>query len=180
VTPRYLLGLVAVLALAALFILGLTGVVPLPGFGNSVPSVSDVPGNADTVNEISLATVERTYVQRLNDARAGAGTANLTRDERLDEIATFVNQRVVKAEYGDGQLPSGDRVQELLSGSCDTSPVVFSRTFDSRQFDSPTGMAEAFASTATAQSDIETQATKIGVDMHTAPDGTLYVTHFAC
>ena len=180
VTPRYLLGLVAVLALAALFVLGVAGIVPIPGFGNSVPTVSDVPGNADMVGDISLGTVERSYIKDLNAARSGAGTANLTRDDRLDRIAAFVNQRVVKAEYGDGQLPTNERLQELLSGSCDASPGAFSRALDSRQFDSPEAIAETFASAALGQDEVPPDATKIGVDIHTAPDGALYLTHFAC
>jgi DNA-directed RNA polymerase subunit RPC12/RpoP len=179
VTPKYVLGLVAVLGLGALFILGLAGVVPLPGFGNSVPSVSDVPGNAETVNDISLATVERTYLQNLDEARGMAGAENITRDDRLDEIAVFVNQRVVKTEYGDGEPPAGEQVRELLGGSCEDSPRVFSTTLDSRQFDSPVAIADAFASAAAEQGNIE-RGEKIGVDVHTAPGGTLYLMQFSC
>ncbi len=179
-TPAYAVGLVAVLGLAALFILGVTGVVSLPGFGNSVPTVSDVPGDAETTGDVSLATVEQRYLEELDETRTAAGTPNLTRDERLGEIATFVNQRIVKAEYGDGERPSSERLRELLSESCSGPLVAFTQPLDAGRFTSATGIAEAFASRATAENDIETQASKIGVDAHTTPDGMVYLTQIAC
>jgi hypothetical protein len=90
-----------------------------------------------------------------------------------------VNQRVVKTEYGDGEPPAGEQVRELLGGSCEDSPRVFSTTLDSRQFDSPVAIADAFASAAAEQGNIE-RGEKIGVDVHTAPDGTLYLMQFSC
>lgn len=179
VTPKYVLGLAVVLGLGIVFVLGLTGIVPLPGFGSGVPSVSDVPGDAEMANDVSLATVERTYLRNLDEARAGVGAENVTRDDRLDEIALFVNQRVVKAEYGGGEPPSGEQVRELLAGSCADSPQVFSTTLDGRAFDSPVAIADAFASAATERSDIG-RGTKVGVDIHTAPDGRLYLMELSC
>jgi len=178
VTPRYVLGLIAVLALGALFALGVAGIVPLPGFDTGVPTVSDVPGSADTAGDISLATVERSYLQNLNGERAAAGAANLTRDERLDEIATFINQRLVKAEFGDGQRPSDERVRELLGKSCDNEANAVRKTADGRGIESAVALAAAFQMA--PQQEVAADATSVGVDVHTAPDGTLSLTQVTC
>ena len=179
-TPRYVLGLVVVLALAGLFVGGLTGVVDVPGFGNDVPDVSDVPGDAEAAGETALATVESSYLDTVNDARANGSDGTVTRDDRLDEVATFVNQRFVKSRFGDGEPPSRDRVTELVGDSCQGGFTVEFESLQSGDYTSGTALAEAFASE-TADSEIRaSSASMLGLDTHTAPDGTVYLTQVVC
>jgi hypothetical protein len=179
-TPRYVLGLVVVLALAGVFVGGLTGVIDVPGFGNDVPDVQDVPGNAETAGDIDLTTVELSYLDGVNSARANDSTGNVSRDGRLDEVATFVNQRFVKSEYGDGSPPSRDRVEELVGDSCEGGFSVEFDTLNSSDYQSGATLGEAFASE-TADSEIRASSvTTVGIDTHTAPDGTVFLTQIVC
>ena len=179
-TPRYALGLVVVLALAGLFIGGHTGVIDLPGFGNDVPEVQDVPGNAETAGDVDLTTVELSYLEQVNGARANDSDGNLSRDDRLDEVATFVNQRFVKSEYGDGEPPSRDRVTDLVGDTCQNGFAVEFETVQSRDYQNGTALADAFASEATDSEIRASGASTVGLDTHTAPDGTVFLTQIVC
>ena len=180
VTPRYVAGLVVVLGLAAVFVLGVTGVVTIPGLTGGVPDVSGVPGQADTANGITLADVEEAYLTRLNEARETAGYEMLSRDDRLDEIATFYNQRRVKADFADGSLPARDRMRQLLGDSCDGQILQITPTQDFSEYTSAEALGIAFAEqTLAGGGTLETQQ-KTGVDVHIAPDGTVYLTQYAC
>jgi hypothetical protein len=179
-TPRYVLGLVVVLALAGLFVAGLTGVVDLPGFGNDVPNVENVPGDADTAGSIDLATVESAYLDAINEARTNASNDTLSRQQRLDEVATFVNQRVVKSEYGDGSVPSRERIRELVGDECQNGFTVEFNALQSNEYESGTELGDAFT-TAFSQSEIRSSSTAtVGLDTHAAPDGTVFLTQIVC
>jgi hypothetical protein len=180
VTPRYVVGLVIVLGLAVVFLLGVTGVVHIPGLSSGVPDVSNVPGDAETANGLSLSAAEDAYVAELNEVRAENGDAALTRDERLTEIAAFYNQRRVKATYGDGSLPSRERMRSLLSDSCQGQILQITPTLDVNGYGSGDAIGLAFAEQTLSQGDTTDAQTKTGVDMHVAPDGTIYLTQFAC
>jgi hypothetical protein len=179
VTPRYVLALVGVLAVAAVFVLGLAGVISVPGFGNSVPGVANVPGNATAADTVSLSDVEAGYLGALNDRRGGDAAA-LSRNDRLDEVAAFVNQRVVKSRYGDGQLPSRERIGELIGGSCERGATLSTGSVrpgpDATAGDITTALIEEGG----ISTDVRPEATRIGIDTHTAPDGTVYLTQIIC
>jgi len=179
-TPRYALGLVVVLALAGLFVSGLTGVIDVPGFGNDVPDVSNVPGDADSAGEMGLAAVESAYLDAVNDARANGSDGEVTREKRLDEVATFVNQRFVKSEYGDGSPPSRDRVEELVGDSCADGFAVEFETLQRSDYGTAAGLGEAFASETTDSEIRAPSVTTVGIDTHTAPDGTVFLTQIVC
>ena len=179
-TPRYVLGLVVVLALAGVFVGGLTGVIDVPGFGNEVPDVENVPGDADAAGEMDLSAVESSYLDAVNDARANGSNGDVSREDRLDEVATFVNQRFVKSEYGDGSPPPRDRVEELVGDSCTGGFSVEFDTVQSGDYETATALGEAFASE-TADSEIRASSvTTVGIDTHTAPDGTVFLTQVVC
>ncbi len=181
VTPRYILGLVVVLALAGVFVGGITGVIDVPGFGNEVPNVENVPGEADTAGSINLTTVESAYIDAVNDARANASDDSISRDDRLDEVATYTNQRLVKSEYGDGSLPSRDRIAELVGDSCRDGAVVETYTLQGGEYATGEELGPAFASERFANSEISAASTTaVGVDTHTAPDGTVFLTQIVC
>ena len=179
-TPRYVLGLVAVLALAALFVLGLTGVIALPGFGNAVPDVSDVPGSDTAIDGVTLSDVETAYLARINDERTGANASELASDDRLDEVATFVNQRVVKTQYADGSLPERERIAELVAGSCQGGATLQTGAVAVGVDDTASDVAAALAESNSLSTAFRSDVTKIGVDVHAAPDGTVVLTQIAC
>jgi len=175
VTARYLVVLLGTLGLAALFGLGATGTVDLPGFpDNSVPSVDNVPGNETTAGELTLSGAETAYLDALGDRRAGAGLGQLDRGDRLDEIARYYNQRRVKQVFDRGSVPDDDELRGLLEGDCSPARLVSSsipageavgeRLVDSLGADSPPMLADA---------------ERIGIDFHSV-DGTLFVTQVVC
>jgi len=186
VTPRYLAGVVAVLVLAGAFVLGVTGVVYVPGLSPGLPPVSDVPGDAETAGDRSLAAVEAAYLEELNDRRREAGLSTLDRNEEVDEVAEFANQRVVKVSYGGGDLPDRGQIDDALSGTCSSGSVtpVFV-TLDRGEgldaADSDAALGEALVDRRAAESDLaEAERSLAGLDVHAAPDGTTYLTQFTC
>jgi DNA-directed RNA polymerase subunit RPC12/RpoP len=176
-TPRYLIGLVVVLGLATVFLLGVTGVVDVPGFGTSVPEVEDVPGSATTAGNASLDDVEESYVSTLNDRRTNEGTSEVSRSEELDEVATYVTRQNVKADYGDARKPSADRVRNLLDERCDGERTIQLLT---RQGNETATAAELGVGFALESSTGPDGATEVGVGTHTAPDGEIYLTLIIC
>jgi hypothetical protein len=178
-TPRYLAVLVGTLALATLFVLGATGTVDLPGFpDNSVPSVDNVPGNATTADGVSLAAVERAYLETLDDQRVDRGLDALDRNGRLDEVARFYNQRRVKEAAGTGTRPGEAELRDLLGGDCAEADLVF--------FSRPAGDGGAdsvgtrLAGVVGAEdSPLRADRNLTGVDIHSV-DGTLFLTQFVC
>jgi len=174
VTPGYLAILLVVLSLAALFVLGLAGVVDLPGFpDDSVPEV-DAPGDGTAAGDISLADVEATYLAELDERRAEAGTGPLDRVDRLDDVAEYANRRSVRAEVGEGNAPS--ELAEFLADECGEFTVVSNTR-------PPEGDAEA-----TGVAFVDTVGTGVvaadwpvstGVDVHSLDD-TLYLTQIIC
>jgi len=180
VTPRYVAALVGVLLLAGVFALGVTGVVDVPGFGASVPEVSEVPGDPDTAAGVALADAERGYLDRLNERREADGAARLTRDEDLDELATYLNQQRVKAEYGEAEDLPQDRLERLFRDRCEVSPAVFPGAVEAAAADSPDALAGAVLEAYDRQGVATGEAARTGVDLHAAPDGAVYVYQIAC
>lgn len=182
-TPKYLAGFVVVLGFAAVFVLGVTGIVYVPGLSPGLPSVSDVPGEADTASGLSLAEVENAYLDGLNDRREDAGLATLDRTEDMDAVAVFVNQRAVKQEYADGQPPNEDTLRDAFPGECRSAGVGSNLV----RLESGSGIdgansANALADALLERSDgLDEEGRSItGIDVHVAPDGTTYMTQFTC
>jgi ribosomal protein L37E len=186
-SPAYLAAAsVAVVALGA-FVLILLGVVPLPAFLGGQPTVSDVPGNATTANDIDLGDVEAAFLADLNDRRANASNATaLSSDETLTEMATYYTQRRVKAAYGDAQPPQARGLADRFDYRCEggvgfgSLPTEEGRTFDVADYDDADTLGQAlaamFAETAVVTGDHES----VGVDVHVAPDGAVYATVVVC
>ncbi len=186
VTPRYLVGVAVVLALAGAFVLGVTGVVYVPGLSPGLPPVGDVPGDAETADGRSLSAVETTYLEELNDRRREAGLSALDRDEGVDEVAAFANKRFVAAEYGDGGGPDRGQLNDALSGPCnprEVTPVLLrvDRSEGLDAADSDRALGTALVDRRVAEGELATAERSLaGVDVHVAPDGTVYLTQFAC
>ena len=182
-TPRYVAGVVLALALGVVLLLGLAGVVTLPGMGQGVPAVSDVPGNATSLAGIPLAEVEVAYLDRANAIRASADMTSLTRNDRLDAVATYYNQRRVKAALGGGSVPSNDELGDLVEGPCDRGArfVAYSVPVPP-DVSSPDVVGSRLADRAfeTGQGGLPAERGLTGLDTHALPNGTLSVTQFAC
>ena len=186
VTPRYLAAVGAVLVLAAVFALGVTGVVDLPGFGSSgVPAVENVPGNATYAGDVPLAAVEDEFASGLI-ARYGSEGGDMTRDGDLDAVARYLNQQAVKRAVGDSTTTPTveDSVREVANDACGrTRPIPLGPyTMDVEQ--------ETAAASALGQSLLEEYRNRVepsadadaqlGVDIHEGPDGDLWLLVVIC
>jgi len=182
---RQELAAVALLVgLLAVGVLGFVGVITVPGLTpEQAPTVENVPGNATAAGGIALADAETAYLEALNDRREAAGSVRLERGDVLDAVATYYNQRRVKAVSGDGTRPTGEELGEHFDLQCraaihELGPV----TLDGTTTDSATSLGEALAtdSLAEATDAFGTTASRTGVDFHATPDGRLYVTQVVC
>lgn len=184
-TPRYALGLAVALVLAAVLVLGLAGVVDLPGMDDrGVPEVEDVPGSAESVDGTALSAIEASYVDRYNERRADEGAPDLERDDQLAAIAAFVNRRQVRADAGEDAPADRERVEDLLAGPCGRSAGV-PPTFVDRPPDGAGSAGAIGGFLADRQferfgASVPAERGLIGVDVHAAPDGRLYVTQITC
>jgi hypothetical protein len=184
--PQYVLGLAIALVAGAVLVLALLGVVTLPGMGPSL-NIADVPGNASEASGVDLAETERAYLASINDARADAGVERLDRNENLDDVARFLNQRTVKATYTDAEVPGNDPIRGPLRDACgESQPVQFSDSRplagNSSAFDSPDALA-AVLDDAFLDEDAATEgfsAGRTGVDVHVGPDGRVFVIQIVC
>ncbi|MFB6183790.1 MAG: hypothetical protein ABEI96_04480 [Haloarculaceae archaeon] len=185
-SPAYLLAAAGLLVVLALLALVLTGVVPLPAFLGGTPSVSNVPGEATTANGVSLGDAEAVVVAQLNDRRASAGAANLTRTDGLDEMATYYNRKRVKATYDGGDPPDARGLARRFDYSCRRSVVgAVVPTGDGGpsidDVDSARELGRSLATTFGASDAVtDSNRREVGVDVHVAPDGTVYATMLVC
>jgi len=176
--PMYLVAIVFAVVAGGALLLGLLGVITLPGMGGDSLAVSNVPGNATTADGLSLAEIEEQYVVVLNEQRTQ--DAQLARTERLDDAARFYNQRQVKRLYGDGSLPSNERLREAIGGACSGTsylqgPFSAFRETGLSEFDGERAVAERLVR------DVDdADASRIGVDVHALPDGGVSVTVLYC
>jgi len=164
VTPRYLAAVGVTLVVAAVFVLGVAGVVDLPGFGQG--GVPDV--DAASLNE------------RLREQ----GDGDLERNDRLDEIATWVNQQSIKSQAADGQRVDGDRLGDLLFDECRTVDRDTNQQFlfvDIGENETATAVGERLAARMLENDRFGPTDTEnaFGVDVHYL-DGQLYVRQFVC
>jgi hypothetical protein len=182
-TPQYVAGIVLALALAVVLVLGLAGVINLPGLGTAVPDVAGVPGNATHLDDISLTDVEAAYLARMNELRSSSGLSQLDRTDRLQDVATHYNQRRVKAELASGQLPTDEQLFEWIGDRCGDGAVLVPYDVEVPPSVTSAGaIGERLAARAFENQQANFQARQgiTGLDMHTYPNGTLSITQFAC
>ena len=170
--------------LLAVGILGFVGVISIPGLTpEQAPTVENVPGNATGTEGLSLADVEMAYLEALNDHREAADSARLDRTDTLDAVATYYNQRRVKAVSGDGSRPTGEELAEHFDVQCraaiyELGPVALEEVSS----DSSSALGDALATEALASETeaFESTASQTGIDFHYTPDGRLFVTQVVC
>jgi hypothetical protein len=183
--PRYVaLAVVAVLA-GGLLVLGVIGIGPLAGLVGEDLAVSNVPGNATTASGLSLATVEEGYVAALNERRVDRDAGNLSRTDRADDIAQYLNQRRVKRAFSDGSVPELDRVRGPLENTCGDGwtiePLVVGTpgTNTLASYDDATAAGRELFENASGENALA-EGTVVGLDIHVAPDGRVYLTRLIC
>ncbi len=195
VTPRYLLAAGVALALVVVFVLGATGIADIPGFGGGgVPVVDDVPGNGTSAGAISLSTVEDRFTDNLDDRLAAEGQDGVQRNDDLDAVARYLNQKYVQSAYGAGdgspeeteiqdvEIP--DSVRTTAGDACgDGRPSYFSPvTIDGDAQDaSVDSLAEQFTEQFLLRAVTSSiGGNQIGLDTHQAPDGTVLLLVVTC
>ena len=188
VEPRYVAGYVAVGLLLLVLGLGAVGVIDLPGFG--APAIPDAPGDADTAGNLSLDAVEREYVDALNERRENASVEPLTTDATLGEMAAYYNKAVVDAAYDDGSGPDRDALGRFDHG-CSSRPDIVRHENRAgpggtpiTDADGPDAAASALVASIEDDSGFDTlldpDLRSVGVDVHVAPDGRVFVTVVTC
>ncbi|MDS0259252.1 hypothetical protein NDI56_07585 [Haloarcula sp. S1CR25-12] len=187
IEPKYVAGYAAVAVLLGVLLLSVVGVISLPTLGGASgpPAVPDAPGSADTVGDLSLADVESAYVTELNDRRANEGAGTLTRNATADEAAAYYNKATVASAAGDGDGP--DRAAfSRFPLQCDRPSVVSYRVAPERtgqsvtDFESEGALATELVDSYVERGNAFRSGESIGVDVHVAPDDTVFVTYVVC
>ncbi|WP_415381368.1 hypothetical protein [Halosimplex sp. TS25] len=180
-SARYVAGLAVAAVAGMVLVLGLLGVITLPGMGD------DVPGNAESFAGVDLSDTEAAFVAELNDRRTDAELAEYERHESLDDTARLANQGRVRELAGEGTAPSDERLREELDGACGAevgSLVQFRRSFGEGDpaLDSADALAGALVDgyESDAENFYETANGLVGVDVHAGPDGRVYVSVVVC
>ena len=191
IEAKYVVGYLAVAALLALILLTTLGVVSLPGLGTATsgppPAVPAAPGSATTASGLDLAATEDAYVSVLNDRRTAAGVASLGRNETADTAAAYYNKARVASQYDDGDAPSREALSRFPL-ACERPTVVsyvvaYDRTPQSVS-DFPderalaTDLLDSYFERGAPFRAAETGT--VGVDVHVAPDGRVFVTYVVC
>ncbi|WP_372479199.1 hypothetical protein ACAH01_10970 [Halomicrobium sp. HM KBTZ05] len=180
--PRYVAGYAIAAVLGITLVLAYAGVVTLPGMGRP-PVPEDVAGAGDQVGDLSIADVEAAYVEELTDRRESEGVGAVTNDSDLAWYAAYVNKRTVQNATGDGPALSREemlRVREYCENPVVDRYTVFS-TGPVEDFDSEASLAGTLLDGWEDRSDalVESQ-TRIGVDVHVAPNDRVFVTVAVC
>jgi len=173
---KYVAGFLGAFALLGVIAAGSAGIVDVPGLGP--PTVDDVPGDAEESGGFSLATVEAEYVAALDARTSGE---ELRRGDSLQSAASYYNQRRVKAEYADGEPPDIEAVLDEFDLDCSGGVIGF---YDPvlgslSSYDSEAELAESLADRVSMQG-LDGEFEAVGIDVHVAPDGAVYVTHLSC
>jgi len=186
-TPQYLAAVGVALVLGVVFVLGVTGVVDVPGFGGGgVPEVENVPGNATHSGAVSLAAVEDGFTADLNDRLTAAGEEASQRDGDLDAVARYLNQQSVRTEFSsDTEGSVDDSVREVASEACGQAqpraigPVVLEQGSGASPAAASLGegFVEEFLGTVGTPAVVDG---RLGVDVHEAPDGSLWLLVVTC
>jgi hypothetical protein len=189
IEAKYVVGYVAAAALLGVLLLSVVGVISLPTVGGpeAPPPVPDAPGNADTVGELSIAAVEERYVEELNERRESEGATALTRTATSDEAASYYNKATVAAVAGDGEGPNREAFGRF-DLSCDRPSVVSYRVAPDRtgqsvsEFENESALAMALVDSYVERGEPfrSAETGTVGVDIHVAPDDTVFVTYVVC
>ena len=183
--PGYVAAVAVGLAVLAILVLVILGVVPLPEALGGQPTVGNAPGNASTAGGLSLDRAESAFLAAANDRRTSAGQSELSRDDRLDAMATYYNQKRVKADYADGEPPElrglPDRFDYRCSNALSAAWVPDGGDLGTvGEFETAAALGEGLAAAFDGTEVVTGNHSTVGVDVHAAPDGTVYAAVFVC
>lgn len=187
VSPRYLMLVLMALSLLVVLASMQFGLLSTPPFLTDRPSVENAPGNATTAYGISLSDAEAAFLERINERRQASGFTNLSRDGRLDDMARYFTQQRVVADYEGGDLPKSNGLAKRFGYTCQQRmkwqlfPRPDGEGTSIRAVDSGTALGTMLANrTLGSRLVADGDSREIGVDVHVAPDGTVYATAFVC
>jgi hypothetical protein len=190
-TPQYLAAAAVALGLVVVFVLGVTGIADIPGFGGSgVPAVEDVPGNGTHAGTVSLSAVEDRFTESLDDRLRDDGQNGIERSDDLDSVARYLNQKYVRAAYGAGSpdetdiqdIEIPDSVRRTAGDACGNGPPSY---FSPVTVDGPAESADMLADQLTEEflfRAVTTQigGSQVGIDTHQAPNGAVLLLVVTC
>ncbi len=177
-------ALVAVVALVA------TGIIPIPGLGGD--DLDDVPGEAEMADGHNLSDAESAIAVRINERRAEEGVPDLRDDSDLDAVAERYNKLLVEARYGDGERESLQDSYDEVGYECARTPAKEVGVVPSRDDERPLAAYDNESEFATVvvweftsgnsrnEEFFAADRDAVGVDVHVAPDGSVFVTMTAC
>ena len=191
VETKYVLGYAAVAVLLGLIVLAAVGGITLPGFAAETPAgpppIADPAGSGDTVDSLSLAGVEDSYLDVYNVRRSGVGGGTVSRNATLDDAAAYYNKGRVDARYANAERPTREGVSRFPL-PCDRPAVVsyevaYDRTPRSLdQFQNETALATALVDSYIERGNRMQRADAglVGLDIHVGPDERVFVTYVLC
>jgi len=185
--PRYALGYLAVIGFIILVALSMAGIVSVPFLGE--PRPPGAPGDAGTYANVSLAAVEDSFVEAVNSERSAAGIGSLKGDSRLEDAATAINHRRVRSAVDGGTPPDPREIvgrydprcdgEIRLDAGTDAAAAIFASA-DGQP--SPATVADRLSIAPGAGATVLTddRLDRVGVDVHVAPDETVFSTVLVC
>jgi len=188
IEAKYVVGYAVVAVLLGILVLTTLGVITLPGTDTAPDlTVPDAPGDAETVGNLSLSATEAASVTELNERRTGEGIDAVSRNASADAAAEYYNKRLVDAYAADGEQPDPEAVSRVSAGCA--NPVLVSyrvapeRTGQSvSEFENETVLARTLIDSYVERGEPFQSAPNglVGVDIHVAPDDTIFVTYVLC
>ncbi len=176
---RYVAGFVFAGLLGTVLLLGVAGVITLPGTGPPEPPEAPA-GDAAGLN---LSGVESAYVGALNDQRSDAGVGEVSRAEDVDAMATYYNKRVVEARYGDAEIPDQEEMNQF-DVRCGEAAAFLPYSVDTDQplseYDERGLASELLDALENPERVTAEGQSRVGVDVHVAPDQRVFVTVLVC
>lgn len=175
------LPLLAVIGIViALFATGIISPSILPGIGP--PSPPDAPGEGKEAAGIDLEATEQAVHDRLETERNASDSRRY--DDGLASYAEYQNRMLVDIEFDDGE-PNTVNPDEF-GNRCGDSSVVSAQAILSdlsvQEYTDESDFGDAIATALLSQfgEDMRTGYDAEGLDVHSAPNGDVYVFYSAC
>lgn len=176
-------GLITVVAVLIFGVLN-TGVL-----NQSSPTVNNVPGEANESSGLDLRTVEYNIYENINEERSIEGIGTLSVKSKPTEMAKYYNKLMVKR----GQYPLNKSSKDVFkSFSCHPTLAYNRIGYESATNERAIGyysteeeLAREISRSWLSSSDtrpilLDEESSSMGVDVHVAPNGDVYVTVVLC
>lgn len=194
---KYTAGFAVVGVFGLVLVLGMAGVVDLPGLGGT-PSPPEVAGENETYRGVSLSETEAAFVATINQERENAGDLPVERGATLTQMATYYNRRHVEHDRANADAPTlseldpfdpecdMERDGYLLTDQIDDPGRLVNQSAERTGWSAGSlgrGLVYDYAGgpnnriTDRLRAD---GASRIGVDIFVTPDDELYLTILYC